>query len=171
MSQLAAAGITYGVYQQMRGKSPSVLDCLKVGLSRLFPVLGVAIVTGFIAVFVGVVFCVIPGIIAATMLSVAVPVTVEERPGVIDALQRSAYLTESFRWQVFGVLFVLGILQQIPIRIAPLVVHDLGALLMVFGFASILTTSLSSTAAAVMYYRLRSVKEAIDVDQISSVFS
>jgi hypothetical protein len=170
VSQLAAGGITYGVYQQMRGMSPSVLDCLKVGLSRLLPVLVIAVLS-FLAEFLGLLLCVIPGLIVATMLAVAVPVTVEERAGFVSAMRRSAYLTESFRWQVFCILFVVGILQQIPIRIAPFLVHDVGALLMVLGFAIVLTTSLASTAAAVMYYRLRSVKESIDVDQISSVFS
>ncbi|HEV7506016.1 MAG TPA: hypothetical protein VGS07_14000 [Thermoanaerobaculia bacterium] len=170
VSQLAAGGITYGVYQQMRGLSPSVFDCLKVGLSRLLPVLVVAVLST-LATFVGLLFCVIPGIVVATMLAVAVPVTVEERPGIFSAMQRSSYLTESFRWQVFCILFVLWILQQVPIRIAPFFVHDVGSLLTILSFAIVLGTSLSSTAAAVMYYRLRSVKESIDVDQISSVFA
>jgi hypothetical protein len=45
-----------------------------------------------------------------------------------------------------------------------------GPLLFLSNLASILTTSLAATAAAVMYYRLRSVKESVDFDQISSVF-
>jgi len=170
LGQVAAAGITYGVYQQMRSKSPSLIDCLRVGFSRLFPVLGVVIVTG-LAVGVGVVLCCVPGLILATMFAVVVPVTVEERPAVFDALRRSSFLTEGFRWQIFGALFVVGIIQQIPTQILSRTVHDLGTLLMITIFLSILTNSLSSTAAAVMYYRLRSVKESIDVDQISSVFS
>jgi hypothetical protein len=169
-TQVAAGGITYGVYQQMRGRSPSVGDCLQVGLSRLIPVIAVAIVTVF-AVGLGLVLCVIPAFIVLTMLAVVIPVTVEERPGLIESLRRSAYLTESFRWRIFGVLFVLGIIQQIPVRMAVSTVHDLGTLLLITVFLGILTTGLQATAAAVMYYRLRSVKESIDVDQISSVFS
>lgn len=170
LGQVATAGITYGVYQQMRSKSPSLIDCLRVGFSRLLPVLGVVIVTGF-AVGLGLVLCCVPGLILATMFAVVVPVTVEERPAVFDALRRSSFLTEGFRWQIFGALFVVGIIQQIPTQILSRTVHDLGTLLMITIFLSILTTSLSSTAAAVMYYRLRSVKESIDVDQISSVFA
>jgi hypothetical protein len=38
------------------------------------------------------------------------------------------------------------------------------------GLMAIVTTGLGGTAAAVMYYRLRSVKESLDLDQIASVF-
>lgn len=170
LGQVAAGGITYGVYQQMRGKDLSVMDCLRVGFSRLFPVLGVAIVAG-LAVSAGSLLCCIPGLIVASMLAVVVPVTVEERPGVFNALRRSSYLTESFRWQTFCVLLVVGIFQQVPAQIVMRTVKDLGSLLMITIFLSVLTTGLQATASAVMYYRLRSVKEAIDVDQISSVFA
>ncbi len=170
LAQVVTAGITYGVYQQMRGKSPSLLDCLKVGLSRLVPVLVVAFLSGII-VFVGLLFCVVPGFIVATMLAVVIPVTVEERLGLFSAMQRSSNLTTGFRWQVFGVLLVLGLLQQIPAQILTRTVHDLGSLLMFTILAAVPTTGLQATASAVMYYRLRSVKEGIDVDQISSVFA
>jgi hypothetical protein len=172
VSQVATGGITYGVYQQMRGGSISLVDCLRVGLSRFFPVVGVAIVT-FVAIVIGFALCFVPGIIVATMLAVAVPVTVEERPGLINAMRRSAHLTEDFRWHVFGVMFVLGIIQQVLSRIAIAVAggNNLSSLLMATSLVGVLTTGLVATGAAVMYYRLRSVKESVDVDQISSVFA
>jgi hypothetical protein len=34
----------------------------------------------------------------------------------------------------------------------------------------LLVVGLSATASAVLYYRLRGIKESIDVDQIASVF-
>ncbi len=174
LTPVATGGITYGVYQQMRGRSPSVVDCLRVGLSRLFPVLGVAIVAGFAS---GLAFlaCLIPGLIVYTMFSVAVPVTIEERPGIVEALRRSSYLTETFRWQIFCVLFVLWIiqwiLQQVVIQVLARILRDPGSLLMLLVLLGVATTGLSATASAVMYYRLRSVKESVDVDQISSVFA
>jgi hypothetical protein len=170
ISQVAAAGITYGVYQQMRGQNPSLPDCLKVGFSRLVPVVAVAFLT-FLATVAGAVLCIVPGILIAMRLAVVVPVTVEERPGVFDAMRRSTYLTEGFRGQIFGILFVLGIIQQALTRLAIATVSDLSSLLMVSSLVGVLTTGLVATGAAVMYYRLRSVKESVDVDQISSVFA
>jgi hypothetical protein len=45
------------------------------------------------------------------------------------------------------------------------------AYLLAMGTTTVLSTGLSATATAVMYYRLRSIKESIDVDQIASVFA
>jgi hypothetical protein len=170
---VATAAITYGVYQQMRGDSPSIGACLKVGLSTLFPLVGLAIVQGF-GILLGLVACVVPGIILAVRWSVAVPAKVEEGVSVSDALGRSTFLTEGFRWQVFSVLAILGVLYFGLVLVLVLVFWGKtlsGFFLLTASFLSVLNTGLSATASAVMYYRLRSVKEAIDVVHISSVFA
>jgi hypothetical protein len=177
LAPLATAAITYGVFQQMRGGSPSLGDCLKVGLSSLLPVLGLVIVQGCV-VGLAALACVVPGLILAVRWAVAVPAAVEEKPGVGEALNRSTYLTEGYRWQVFGVLAVLYV-----INIG--LVFALGAGLVAAGggttaasvflllenAVTVVTTGFAATASSVMYYRLRSVKESIDVDQIASVFA
>ena len=181
---VATAAITYGVYQQLRRRDASIGDCLQVGLSCLFPVLGLAIVQG-IGIGCGAMLCLIPGILLAIRWAVAVPAAVEERPGVGNALSRSTYLTEGYRGEVFGVLALLKIL-ELGLGFGAGLIWGLsmaasgslddgqmanpGPLLFLSNLASILTTSLAATAAAVMYYRLRSVKESVDFDQISSVF-
>jgi hypothetical protein len=175
-SPLATAAITYGVFQQMRGGDSSIGDCLKVGLSVLLPVLGVALLQGCL-VGVGYLLCVIPGILLAMRYAVSVPVAVEERPGVSESLRRSAFLTEGYRMEVFGVLLVIGFLDGgSDLAMAALFKEALadparaGMVELAGSFKDVLTTSLFATAYAVMYYRLRSVKESIDVDQIASVF-
>jgi hypothetical protein len=179
---VATAAITYGVYQQLRKRDTSIGDCLRVGLSILFPVLGLAIVQG-IGVGCGVMLCVIPGILLAVRWAVAVPAAVEERPGVGNALSRSSYLTAGYRGEVFGILFIIGVL-NFGLQFFAMVVWGVsmatsgnleaepnpGVLLFLTNLVSIVITSLSATAAAVMYYRLRSVKESVDFDQIASVF-
>ena len=177
---LATAALTFGVVQQIRRRETSVADCLRVGLGSLFPVLFVALLQG-LAVGVGMLFCLVPGLMVMTMLAVAVPAAVEERPGVFAALNRSHQLTEGFRWQVFGVLFVLGLLTfglgllAIPLmgglEAAQAASQDASpAGLAVSQLFEIVPSGLSATASAVMYYRLRSLKEGIDVEEIASVF-
>jgi hypothetical protein len=170
---VATAAITYGVYQQMRGASPSISACLQVGLSTLFPLVGLAIVQG-LGIFLGLLACVIPAIILTVRWAVAVPAKVEERVSVSDALSRSTFLTEGYRWQVFGVLVIIGAI-NIGLTIVLVLIFAAKTQSGGFQFAasllSIVTTGLSATASAVMYYRLRGVKEGIDVDQISSVFA
>jgi hypothetical protein len=102
---------------------------------------------------------------------VSVPVAVEERPGIFEAMRRSTYLTDGFRWSVFGVLFVLAFMSQGLERIAGVALaENESAALVVSGVVSVLSVGLTATAQAVMYYRLRSIKESVDVDQIASVF-
>jgi hypothetical protein len=170
---VATAAITYGVYEQMRGASPSLGACLKVGLSTLFPLVGLAIVQSF-GIGCATLACLIPGIILAVRWSVAVPAKVEERVSVGDALSRSTYLTEGYRWQVFGVLAIMGAI-AVGLFIVLAVIFggktQSGPFQFTSSLISVVTTGLSATASAVMYYRLRSVKESIDVAQISSVFA
>jgi hypothetical protein len=158
----------------MRGRDTSIAECMRVGLSNLLPVLAVASAEA-IAIGVGAVFCLVPGLICASMYAVSVPVAVEERPGVLASLNRSGVLTEGYRWRVFCVLFLLGILGGV----AGLAVN--GALLLLLAgtprlaallqeLLGVVASGISATAVAVMYYRLRSVKESIDVESIASVF-
>jgi hypothetical protein len=177
LTPLATAAITYGVFQQMRGSTASLGDCLKVGLSSLLPVLGLAIVQGC-AVSFGLMLCVVPGLILLTHWAVAIPAAVEEKPGVGEALNRSAYLTDGYRWHVFGVVVVLITIDigiGLVLGVALVASEGNGAMssayLLVQQFFTVVTTGIGATAYSVMYYRLRSVKESIDVDQISSVFA
>lgn len=168
---LATGAITYGVFQQMRGRDASIGDCLSRGLSSLLPVVGLAIIQGF-RIFVGLMLCIIPGILWALKWSVSIPAAVEEKAGVGGSMARSDYLTDGYRGEVFGVLFVLNILDTGTTLVVTMFAAKNQELAMILtGVKSLLTVGLSATATAVMYYRLRSVKESIDVEQISSVFA
>lgn len=179
LAPIATAGINYGVFQQMRGGSPSLGDCLRVGFASLLPVLGLALVQG-IAVGCAALFFLIPALILQARWAVAVPAAVEERGGIGEALGRSSYLTDGYRWQVFGTqatLYVLNIGIVLALAAAFGIdkdnareVSQAGGYQLAETILNILTTGLAATSASVMYYRLRSVKESIDVDQISSVF-
>lgn len=177
---IATAGITYGVYQQMRGGTTSLVDCLKIGLSMLFPMIGLAFVQGC-AIGLATLACIVPGILLAVRWAVSIPAKVEEKLSVTDAMNRSTYLTEGYRWQVFGVLavffainLVLGMGAGVVVGVSAVrsgrPMHP-GVLQLVTSLIAVVTTGITASASAVMYYRLRSVKESVDVDQISSVFA
>jgi hypothetical protein len=201
---LTTAMITYGVFQEMRGRNLSLGSCLGVGLSSLLSVLTVAILQ-FLFIL-GAVFAVI---IPASMLTamalgagggrsstsaagcgvilvplyflavvfpimlwlrffVAVPAAVEERPGAMGSLRRSAFLTDGQRWPIFGIVLVVG-LCNLAIQMGAALVPTAGPFLV--PLASLVTTALLATTCAVVYYRLRSFHESIDVDQIASFFA
>jgi hypothetical protein len=84
----------------------------------------------------------------------------------------SAYLTDGLRGDVFGVLLVLGALQIGSTFLVKLATAgNPGLHLLLSGVKDLLFVGLSATGSAVMYYRLRGIKESIDVDQIASVFA
>jgi hypothetical protein len=202
---LSTAMITYGVFQEMRGRSASLGSCLSVGLSSLLPVISVAFLQAVIAAVVtlGTAFVVSfavgllgglagarpgsPGSAAAcsVMLAplillvflfplmfllryfVAVPAAVEEREGALNAMRRSVFLTEGQRGRILGIMVVLGIL-NLGVLLATSRIPAAGPLIQ--ALLGLVTSSLFATTCAVIYYRLRSFHESIDVDQIASVF-
>lgn len=178
VTPLATAAIVYAVFQRMRGRHVEVGDSIRVGFSKLGRVVFVAILQG-LAIVVGTLLCIIPGIVFAIMLAVAVPVAVEEQEvagaGVSSALSRSSELTEGHRWSIFFVyacLILLGVAAGLAVGIVVGLLtqgNDLALELAAIPFV-VVANGLSATASTVMYYRLRSVKESLDVDQIASVF-
>ena len=67
------------------------------------PVIVVSILFG-IGVAIGFVLIIIPGLILLTIWSVAIPVTVIERPGIFAAFGRSRQIVKGNGWQVFGTI-------------------------------------------------------------------
>jgi hypothetical protein len=168
---LATGAITYGVFQQMRGKDTSIGDCLSRGLSSLLLILGLSIWQGLL-IGLGLIACVVPGIMMAVRWAVSLPAAVTERVGISESMSRSTYLTEGQRWDVFRVLFVLGVLNGGTTLLVTLATATNPMLhLLLSGVANLLVVGLSATGSAVMYYRLRDLKESIDVDQVASVFA
>jgi hypothetical protein len=196
---LTTAMITYGVFQEMRGGDLSLGSCLSVGFSSLLPVLSVALLQilfvmgAVIVTIVPISFLVgiavagggqagrvcslllvpllllafVPAIMLWLRFYVAVPTAVEERPGALSAMRRSAFLTEGQRWPILGVVLVLGFCNA-AIQVGASRVPTAGPFLV--PVANLVTTALVATTCAVVYYRLRSFHESIDVDQIASVF-
>ena len=169
--QIATASITFGVFQQMRGRDTSIGDCLGRGFSSIGAVLGLAIITT-VGIWLGMIACIVPGILLALRWAVCVPAAVEERPGVSGALARSTYLTEGYRGDIFGIYFCFGVLIIGAVLVVTMATNGNETLQLVLtGIINLVVTGLTATVASVMYYRLRSIKESIDVDQISSVFA
>ena len=172
LNTLAQAVIVYGAFQDMRGRPGNLGDCLRVGLGRFFPIIGLAICMS-IGIMIGFVLLVIPGIILAVMWFVATPACVVEQLGPMSAMGRSSELTKGHRWKIFGmlVLVVIG---------AGIVSLIIGALLGLTGSFVLVTLGTLAWAGVwgafyaifgvVTYHDLRVAKEGVDVHQIAAVF-
>jgi uncharacterized membrane protein len=169
---ISAGAITYGVYEYLRGRQTTAGECLRVGFANVAPVIGVALLVGLI-IAGGLILCVVPGVIAMGMYALAVPVAIQEKLGGMDALRRSASLVKGYRGDVIAVLFVIGLLGGglgMVIGVIAVMIGQADKAQLFGQILGILVGGLSATAPAVMYYRLRSVKESVDVHDLASVF-
>ena len=171
-----SAALVYGTFQELRGRHASVGACVRRGAALILPVIGVAIVAG-ILVGVASMLLVIPGLIVATMLWVAIPAAVIERPGVNASLTRSVNLTKGYRWQVFGIIVILSIvtfvttfalIMVLTVALAPF--DNLSAFILGIFVVTAFINALWAVVSAVGYHDLRVVKEGVDAEQIAAVF-
>jgi len=172
LNALSEAIVLFGAFEDMRGRPVNLMASAQVGLSRLFPVLGVAILVG-LCTMIAAFLLVIPAFIVMTMLFVAMPACVVERLGPMQSLRRSRELTKGHRWAIFGLWFLVAIVIGIGSKLAGMV----GTLVGGVGFALLLSLIWNALAGAfnaimvvVAYHDLRVAKEGVDTEQIASVF-
>lgn len=156
------------------GRHCDVAQSFFEALKLILPLIGIAILVS-LAVGIGLILLIVPGIILYLMFIVAVPVLVEERRGVIGSMERSAELTKGSRWRIFGLVllyFVAYGLLAAGVGAAMLVVGLDTALQLALleGVFGTLTALLLAGMLASLYVELRTVKEGATVDTLASVF-
>ena len=173
LSPVATAACTWTVLQRQAGRRVGVGEAVRHGLTNLGTYVGVGVVAGLV-VAGGLLLLVVPGVIAACVLSVAAPAAVVEGTDVRDSLRRSVELTRDHRVDIFWTLLVIalvGVLVQGALHLL-LGAFDLtdtrvGAL-----FTHVLTQvvvqALMSTAAVVVYGTLRALKEGASPDDLAA---
>lgn len=119
-------------------------------------VVGIALVIGFVLL-------IIPGLFLMTIWAVAAPAVVIERKGVFEALGRSQELVKGHGWNVFGVIVLLFVV----LIVVGLVGGALGAIggdvvsVLVQLVVTVFVAPLIALAASVLYFTLRDVKEGV----------
>src|SRR5262245_2114309 len=168
---ISQAGMLHAAFQAMRLRPVSFGESLRVGLSRVIPVILLAIVMGFL-MGLGLLLLV-PGLILMTMWLVAMPACVVERTGPWTSLKRSAALTKGHRWKVFGLIFLLFIVNLIVTQILEVVLLLVGSdILSILArlFWGALYGAYNAIAVVMADHDLRVAKEGVDIEQIASVF-
>ena len=172
LGTLAQAVLVYGAFQDMRGRPVNLADCLRVGLGRFFPIIGLAICMS-IGIMIGLVLLVVPGIILAVMWFVATPACVVEQLGPMSAMGRSSELTKGHRWKIFGMLLLVvvgaGIISVIIGGLLGLIGSSLLVVLGTLAWNGV-WGAFYAIFGVVTYHDLRVAKEGVDVHQIAAVF-
>jgi hypothetical protein len=126
----------------------------------VLPVLGMLIVVGIvggIAIGIGFLLIIIPGVILVTIWAVVAPAVVIEGKG-FDAFGRSYQLTRGNFWQVLAVIVVLFVVQFIIQRIFGAIGGSISDSLFAYAIftliGNVIVAPLSALASAVMYFEL-----------------
>lgn len=121
----------------------------------LLPLLAVSILFG-IAVAIGFVLLIVPGLILLTLWAVVVPVVVLERLGVFASFGRSRELVRGNGWEVFGVLVLFFLVTVAVSLVAALVAAPLGHVgrALIQWAVNIFLAPLAALGASVLYFAL-----------------
>ncbi|MGA8365644.1 MAG: hypothetical protein WB709_14170 [Solirubrobacteraceae bacterium] len=156
-------GMIVGLVADTRRNDESNMSVSQL-LGSIEPVFGrvilVGLVTG-IGVFIGFIIIVVPGLVLATIWSVATPVVVRERPSGLRALGRSRELVRGNGWRVFSVIFVLIFLVGLLASGVDLAANSAGtgAGIVVRVIIEIFTAPLGALAGAILYLDLSQESE------------
>lgn len=163
---LMSAVVTYGVIMELHGSRPSTGTCIAKGFGQLAPVLGVTMVST-IAIFGAALLLVIPGIVAALVLYVVVPVTVVEEVGIGAAMKRSRALTEGRKRDLFWIL-ALGFTTGIVVELVAIFELDGMAAIVWRALASAGTSMFFAVTAAVAYVELRKLRDGTQIPELAT---
>jgi hypothetical protein len=174
-----SAAVIHVIVGERFGRKLTFGQALSRAVRLFLPMIGIGVLSG-LAIMVGLILLVVPGVIVAVGLSVAAPARALEGPGVTRALQRSWDLTRGHRWRLFAFFALLwgGLL---------LVALALGVLVGLAGlfqetnsYADLIAESLISGViavappifAAVAYLELRRANEGgVALEGLAEVFS
>jgi hypothetical protein len=169
-SALSQAVVVYATFQDLRGRELNPTESLSRGLARVLPAIATSILEA-LAIVIGLVLLVAPGLIALSAFAVCLPVCVVEHAGPFTSLSRSAELTRGYWWPILGVAISILIVSAIvgaSIR-AALPAAPLPMAIATWAW-NVFVTAFSSVYAANLYHDLRAVKEGIGIQEIASVF-
>jgi hypothetical protein len=177
---LLQGALVHGTIVDLNGRRAAFGECLSTALRSLFPLIVIAFLAT-IAIYVGLILLVFPGLILATMWFVVVPVRVVESTGIIRSFSRSSELTRGHRGAIFGLLiiYVIGAavvgLSIRPLTGMELVSRTLPVPNLAYSVAAIIVgvilAVISATGIASVYYELRTIKEGVGPEQLASVFA
>jgi len=186
LSYVAQAAMMFVTIEYMAGRHASIGDALTKALTKAPVVLLIAILMALVT-GVGMVLCIVPGVILTCILFVSVPAAVAEDLGPIEALQRSSELTDGHRTTIFlawlammvavitmscGIGMVTGVGTMAGVTGSEAV----SRVALLFGFAlswviNVAYTAVFAAMTAVVYARIRGIRDNVDAHSLAQVFA
>ncbi|MCX7599016.1 MAG: hypothetical protein N2512_09145 [Armatimonadetes bacterium] len=176
---LVYAALAVAVSRYYLGRPVTVGDAYACVVPRLGPLLATWFLV-FLAVAVGTLLCVIPGIYLGVVFAFAWPLVVLENRGPSDAMSRSQQLVSGYWGRVFLTMLLLSLIVVViqwavatPANLLGQSVLGKGILGLAFtqlvgAAAQMVLLPLSVTGLIVLYYDLRVRKEAFDLQLLAT---
>ena len=154
---LVQAALVKAVQDLRDGRADlSVGETLSAAFPSVLPVAGASILAG-IAITIGLILIIVPGLILITIWAVIVPVIVIERSGALASFGRSQSLVRGRGWNVFGTL-VLVFLILIVLEIVLASIFSFAPTSIASGLSTVISGTLVAPFLALVvtsiYYRL-----------------
>jgi uncharacterized membrane protein len=161
VTPITNAAVIHAIANAYLEKPISVGDSFKRALPRILPLIGTWVLVGLL-VFVGIVLCVVPGILFAFWYALATQVVVLESAWGVEAMTRSKQLMTGN----IGTFFVLGILLgAISFGITSVVglIPEMHVRVLVSSIAVAVATIFGSAVVVVFYFSCRCKHEQFDL--------
>lgn len=181
MGLVLQGALTYGTIHYLNDRRVDISEGIAVGLRSFLALLAVGLLYG-LAVALGMLLLLVPGIMIALAWCVAVPVLIAERKPILETFGRSAELTRGNRWRIFG-LFLIYVLAYMVI--SAIIGALAGAWLLVDGdsdlaigpaqiainfVTNVISSLIGATGGAVLYTELRRVREGATPNALAAIF-
>ena len=170
---LVAATAYAGVHADWRQSAVAALR-------RIIPIIVLTIVSA-VAIGIGFVLILVPGIFLATSFAVATPALMIERVGPMESLKRSWNLATGERWRIFGAGLSMIIIGVVAFGIIAAIIYlvlsgltglsDGDAAYYVQQIITLLSIPLSAAVGAVLYVDLKVRKEDLDSAELGALLS
>ena len=175
---LVTALLVLLAYDAKRGKSNSIGTYFMVALPAVIPIAIMMVIVTILA-SIGALALLVGMFWVYAVFYVMAPAAVIERAG-FGALGRSAQLTKEYRWPIVGLFIVIIIVTILVQVVAGFLVAMLtglassfigsGIVLVAFALLSAIAYAIAGIAIALVYARLREIKEGVEVSEIAKVF-
>jgi hypothetical protein len=163
--EIMAGAITRAAAGSVVGITIDADDSYRYGLARLGSILLIGILTG-LAVGLGFIFLIIPGLFLLVKFAVSIPALVVENKRGTQAMSRSYELTSGHFWHVAGTVLLAAILTGIVsgILTAPFASGGWFLRAIAASIAQIVTAPFTALVSVLVYLDLRARKESLTSD-------
>lgn len=184
-SIIVQGALIFGAIEDFNGRKATWQECFSVALRYFFPLLGLGILVS-LGVFLGFILLIIPGVIVWLGWMIAAPVLIVEKKGITDSISRSWELTAGYKRWILLLMVLLIIIAAVigaVIGILGLAFGDPTTLMVggasptyfvvnaiISAFTQSISSMISATGVAAIYYEIRQIKEGIGAENLAAVF-